>query len=166
MARLTSLPPSLPFHHPAALVATWFGTGLIRPAPGTWGTLFTFPVALAIGWTGGAWALLACSMLAFAGGIWAAGHFCTAAGKDDAPEVVIDEVSAVLLVLAALPMTPVGWVAAFFLFRFFDILKPWPISAIERRFKGGFGVMIDDIIAALFAIFTYVLLDIIWLVLT
>lgn len=166
MARLTALPTALRFHHPAALLATWFGAGLLRPAPGTWGTLFTFPVALAIGWAGGSWALLAAALLAFAAGIWAAGLFCLAAEKDDAPEVVIDEVSAVLLVLAALPMTPIGWVSAFFLFRFFDIMKPWPISAIERRFKGGFGVMIDDMIAALFAILTYELLDIIWLVLT
>lgn len=166
MIRLTALPPSLPLHHPAALIATWFGAGLIRPAPGTWGTLFAFPFAFAIGWAGGSWALLFCSVAAFAGGIWAAGQFCLAAEKDDAPEVVIDEVAAIFLVLAALPMTPVAWVSAFFLFRFFDILKPWPISTIERRFRGGFGVMIDDIAAALFAIFSFILIDTLWLVLT
>lgn len=166
MIRLTALPPSLPFHHPVALIATWFGAGLLRPAPGTWGTLFAFPFAIAIGWAGGSWALLACSLIAFAGGIWAAGKYCQAAGKDDASEVVIDEVAAIFLVLAALPMTPVAWGAAFVLFRFFDILKPWPIGAIERRFKGAFGVMIDDIAAALMAIFSFILLDILWLVLT
>lgn len=166
MIRLTALPPSLPLHHPAALIATWFGAGLIRPAPGTWGTLFAFPFAVATGWAGGSWALLACSVAAFAGGIWAAGKYCQAAETDDASEVVIDEVAAIFLVLAALPMTPVAWGAAFVLFRFFDILKPWPIGAMERRFKGGFGVMIDDIAAALFAIFTFIFLDILWLVLT
>ena len=166
MIRLTALPPSLPLHRPATLIATWFGAGLIRPAPGTWGTLFAFPFAVAIGWAGGSWALFFCSCAAFAGGLWAAGQFCQAAEKDDAPEVVIDEVAAIFLVLAALPMTPVAWGAAFFLFRFFDILKPWPISTIERRFKGGFGVMIDDIVAALFAIFSFIILDTLWLVLT
>ena len=63
-------------------------------------------------------------------------------------------------------MTIAGWTAGFFLFRFFDILKPWPIRAMERRFKGGFGVMIDDMIAALFAILSFVFLDTIWLILT
>lgn len=166
MARLTPLPPSLPFFHPAALAATWFGAGLIRPAPGTWGTLFALPFAILVGWAGGSWALLFCSLAAFMGGTWSAGLFCRAAEKDDAPEVVIDEVAVIFLVLAALPMTIAGWTAGFFLFRFFDILKPWPISAVERRFKGGFGVMIDDMIAALFAILSFALLDAIWLILT
>ncbi|MCF8470430.1 MAG: phosphatidylglycerophosphatase A [Parvibaculum sp.] len=166
MIRLTPLPPSLRLHHPAALIATWFGAGLLRPAPGTWGTIAAIPFAVAIFWAGGAWLLALASVLAFAAGIRAAGHFCRAAGRDDAPEVVIDEVAAIWLVLAALPMTPLTWGAGFFLFRLFDIVKPWPISAAERRFKGGFGVMIDDMIAALFAIFTFIVLDILWTVIS
>lgn len=166
MTRLTPLPASLRLHHPAALIATWFGAGLLRPAPGTWGTIAAIPFAIAISWAGGAWLLAFTSVLAFATGIWAAGYFCRAAGRDDAPEVVIDEVAAIWLVLAALPMTPLAWGAGFFLFRFFDIAKPWPIGAAERRFKGGFGVMIDDTIAALFAIFTFIVLDILWTVIS
>ena len=166
MIRLTALPASLPFRHPAVLVSTWFGAGLIRPAPGTWGTLAAYPFAFAISWSGGPWLLAFAAAAAFAAGIWASGRYCVAAEKDDAPEVVIDEVSAIWLVLAALPMTWVGWIGAFFLFRLFDITKPWPIGAVERRFKGGLGVMIDDALAALCAIFAFILLDLVWLVLT
>ncbi|MEQ9152192.1 MAG: phosphatidylglycerophosphatase A [Parvibaculum sp.] len=166
MIRLTALPPSLRLSHPAALVATWFGAGLLRPAPGTWGTLAAFPFAFAISWVGGPWLLAVAAVAAFAAGVWASGIYCVAARKDDAPEVVIDEVSAIWLVLAALPMTPAGWIGAFFLFRLFDIVKPWPIGAVERRFKGGLGVMIDDALAAVCAIFAYILIDLVWLVLT
>ncbi|WP_206769801.1 phosphatidylglycerophosphatase A family protein [Parvibaculum lavamentivorans] len=147
-------------------MATCFGAGLLRPAPGTWGTLAAFPFAFVISWAGGPWLLLLASGIAFAAGLWAAGVYCNAALKDDAAEVVIDEVAAVWLVLAALPMTPVAWTLGFFLFRTFDILKPWPISAVERRFKGGFGVMIDDIIAAILAVFAFILMDVLWMVVT
>lgn len=166
MIRLTTLPASLPFRHPVSLLCTWFGAGLLLPAPGTWGTLAAFPFAIAIAYAGGPWLLTLASLVTFGVGIWASGRYCRAAEKDDAPEVVIDEVAAIWLVLAALPMTPVGWIAAFFLFRAFDIVKPWPISALERRLKGGLGVMIDDMFAALLAIFTFILLDIIWTILS
>ncbi|MEQ8265661.1 MAG: phosphatidylglycerophosphatase A [Parvibaculum sp.] len=166
MTRFTTLPLSLRFTHPAALIATWFGAGLIRPAPGTWGTLAAFPFAFAMSWVGGPWLLTLGAALAFGAGLWAAGHYCRAAGKDDAAEVVIDEVAAIWLVLAALPMTPIAWFAAFFLFRAFDIVKPWPISAVERRFKGGFGVMIDDMLAAIMAIFAFILFDTLWTVIS
>src|SRR5690606_9381274 len=121
MIRLTALPASLPLRHPVVLVSTWFGAGLVRPAPGTWGTLAAYPFAFAISWLGGPWLLAFAAAAAFAAGIWASGRYCVAAEKDDAPEVVIDEVSAIWLVLAALPMTWVGWIGAFFLFRLFDM---------------------------------------------
>lgn len=164
MIRLTALPPTLPLYRPVTLAATWFGSGLIRPAPGTWGTLAALPFAFAIQWAGGPLVLALAALLVFAGGIWAAGQYCVAAENDDAPEIVIDEVAAIWLVVAALPATAIGIGAAFFLFRFFDILKPWPIRAVERRFKGGFGVMIDDMLAALLAILTFFVLDILWTV--
>lgn len=162
--RLTALPPTLPLHHPAALAATWFGSGLLRPAPGTWGTLAALPFAFAIEWAGGPLVLALAALLVFAVGIRAAGLYCVAAQKDDAPEIVIDEVAAVWLVVAALPATAEGFIAAFVIFRFFDILKPWPIRLAERRFKGGFGVMIDDMLAALMAIFAYLVFDLLWTV--
>ena len=165
MAGLTPLPASLRFHHPATLAATWFGSGLLRPAPGTWGTIAAYPFAYAIHLAGGPIGLIAAAVLSFVIGVWAAGIYCRAAGKDDASEVVIDEVTAIWIVLAALPATPAAWLGAFLLFRLFDILKPWPIRTIERRFKGGFGVMIDDIFAALLAVVSWHLLNSLWKIL-
>lgn len=162
MAGLTPLPASVRMQQPAVLLATWFGAGLIRPAPGTWGTLAAVPFALLIYWIGGSLLLFAAATAIFVIGIWAAGTYCRAAEREDASEVVIDEVAAIWLVFAALPLSAPGWLAGFLLFRFFDILKPWPIRGFERRFKGGIGVMIDDIVAALFAILTFVFLDIAW----
>ena len=165
MAKLTPLPSSLGFRHPAALAATWFGSGLLRPAPGTWGTIAAYPFAVAIHFAGGPIALLAAAALSFGIGVWASEIYCRAAGKDDASEVVIDEVTAIWIVLAALPATPGAWLGAFLLFRLFDILKPWPVRAIERRFKGGFGVMIDDIFAALLAVISWHVLNSLWMIL-
>lgn len=165
MIGLTPLPASVRFHDPVVLAATWFGSGLLKPAPGTWGTLAAVPFALLIHWLGGSLLLLASAIAIFALGIWAAGAYCRAAEREDASEVVIDEAAAIWLVFAALPISPLGWFAGFVLFRFFDILKPWPIRTFERRFKGGLGVMIDDVVAAIFAIFTFILLDIAWTVL-
>lgn len=165
MAGLTPLPASLRFHHPATLAATWFGSGLLRPAPGTWGTIAAYPFAYAIHLAGGPIGLIAAAVLSFVIGVWASTIYCRAAGKDDASEVVIDEVTAIWIVLAALPATPAAWLGAFLLFRLFDILKPWPIRTIERRFKGGFGVMIDDIFAALLAVVSWHLLNSLWKIL-
>lgn len=162
MAGLTPLPASLRLHHPAALLATWFGAGLLRPAPGTWGTLAAFPFAWGLHLAGGPLLLLVAAAIIFAAGIPAATAYCRAAERDDASEVVVDEVAAIWVVLAVLPLTPVAWISAFILFRFFDILKPWPIRVIERRFKGGFGVMIDDMFAAILAIAAWFLLYFLW----
>ncbi|MBX3487831.1 phosphatidylglycerophosphatase A [Parvibaculum sp.] len=160
MSRFTPLPAGLRFGHPVVLVATWFGAGLIRPAPGTWGSLAAMPFAFVIVYLLGAPALALAAFAAFAAGIWAAERYCAASGTEDASEVVIDEVAAVWLVLAALPMSPVNWLAGFALFRLFDIWKPWPIGAVERRFKGGFGVMADDVVAAIYAVIAFILCDI------
>ena len=162
MAGLTPLPAPLRLHPPAALLATWFGAGLLRPAPGTWGTLAGFPFAWGLHLAGGPLLLLVAAAIIFAAGIPAATAYCRAAERDDASEVVVDEVAAIWVVLAALPLTPVAWISAFILFRFFDILKPWPIRVIERRFKGGFGVMIDDMFAAILAIAAWFLLYFLW----
>lgn len=160
MSRFTPLPAGLAIHHPVALIATWFGAGLIRPAPGTWGSLAAVPFAYLIVHFFGAPMLALAAVTAFIAGAWAATRYCAAGGTDDAPEIVIDEVAAMWLVLAALPMSPLNWLAGFVLFRIYDIWKPWPIRTIERRFKGGFGVMADDMIAAIYAVLAFVFFDI------
>ena len=152
MMKLTPLPPGLRLSHPAALVSTWFGSGLLPKAPGTWGSLAALPPALLIVWIGGPSALVLCGVLAFIAGIPAASRYAAALGKDDPSEVVIDEVAAQWLVLAVLPLTPLAWCAGFILFRLFDVVKPWPVSLADRRLKGGLGIMSDDIVAAAYAV--------------
>jgi phosphatidylglycerophosphatase A len=91
---------------------------------------------------------MAGALAAFALGLWASARYAAAAGKDDPSEVVIDEVAAQWLVLAFLPLAPLPWLAGFALFRLFDAAKPWPVSLADRRLKGGFGIMADDMVAA------------------
>lgn len=160
MARFTALPASLRAKDPVAFVATWFGSGLIRPAPGTWGTLAALPFAYGVFILGGAPLLFSAAVVAFTIGIWAAGEYAKKSGRPDPSEVVIDEVAAIWLALSVAPFTWIGWALAFITFRFFDIVKPWPVSLADRKLKGGFGIMFDDVIAAIYAMVVVSLLNI------
>jgi phosphatidylglycerophosphatase A len=138
--------------HPAALIATGFGAGLLPGMPGTWGSLAALPCAWVIGSYGGtAWLLIAAAA-AFALGCWAAGRVAATSGRHDPGFIVIDEIAAQWLVLVAAPVNLWWYVTAFLLFRFFDIFKPWPIRQVERAVSGGLGVMLDDVVAALYAL--------------
>ncbi len=88
----------------------------------------------------------------FAVGSWAAGAAAKASGAQDPAAVVIDEIAGQWLVLLAAPFDPIAWLLAFVLFRLFDIWKPWPVSWADRHVKGGFGIMLDDILAASYAL--------------
>lgn len=134
------------------LIATAFGAGLLPWAPGTWGSLAALPGAWIIRSLGGITALATASVIAFAIGCWAAGRAARASREHDPGFIVIDEVTAQWLVLLAVPLDGRWYAAAFLLFRVFDILKPWPIRAIERRAAGGLGIMLDDVAAALYAV--------------
>ena len=142
---------------PARAIAFGFGSGLIRPAPGTWGTLAGWaafilllePLSLPL--------RLLAVVVAFALGIWA----CDQTGRDlgvaDHGGMVWDEVAAIWLVLS---LVPAGWMAqgaAFLLFRLFDIVKPPPIRQFDARLKNGFGVMLDDLLAALYVLLLFAL---------
>jgi phosphatidylglycerophosphatase A len=94
----------------------------------------------------------------FALGVWAAEVTGRALGVSDFGGIVIDEIVAMWLVLCVAPPTWLGWLVAFALFRAFDIIKPWPIRWLDQYVKGGFGVMIDDILAAVFAMIPLLLL--------
>ena len=140
------------FQHPAHLIAFGFGAGLIPKAPGTWGTLVAIPFYfLAVG-IGGTSAALAFALLFFVVGIWASAVAGRSLGVADHGGIVVDEIAAFILVLAFTPPGILWLLAAFVLFRIFDIVKPWPISYFDRTLKGGFGVMFDDLLAALGAI--------------
>ena len=132
---------------PAQVIATGFGVGLAPVAPGTFGTLAAWPLGW---WLAGleAEVVFPVIIIFFIVGVWACGVAGRQLGVADHRSMVWDEVVAFLLVLAVLPRALDWQAAGFVLFRTFDIAKPWPIREFEQRFKGGFGVMGDDILAA------------------
>lgn len=136
------------FTHPAHFLAFGFGAGLSPFAPGTVGTLLAFPIWWLIGPVFGPLELLAILGFLFAAGVWACDITGRHLGVADHGGMCWDEVVAFLLVLAIAPPGVAWQAAAFFLFRAFDVVKPPPIRGLERRLKGGFGVMFDDILAA------------------
>ncbi len=141
----------LPLRHPAALLATWFGVGLIPIAPGTWGSLAALPLAWAIRSLWGATGLAIALAIVFFTGWWAAAAVIKTSGIKDPGFLVIDEVAGQWLVLLAAPRDPLAWLLAFLLFRVFDIWKPWPVRWADRDITGGLGVMLDDLLAAVYA---------------
>ncbi len=148
---MSALPANLRLRDPAVLLATWFGVGLLPRAPGTWGSLAALPVAglLYMGW--GALGVAFAGAVLFAAGWWASAAVVRRGGGADPSFVVIDEVAGQLLVLSVVPLDPLYYAAAFAAFRVFDIFKPWPVGWADREIKGGFGIMFDDILAALYA---------------
>lgn len=144
-------PDGLPPWHPAFLLATWFGAGLLPKAPGTWGSAAALPFAWVIAWYGGPWMLLAAAIVAFGSGIWAAEIYSRRTGTKDAGPIVIDEVAGQWLTLAPFAPDPAIWFGGFLLFRIADIIKPWPAGWADRSVSGGLGVMLDDFFAGLYA---------------
>lgn len=139
--------------HPAHFLALGFGSGLITPAPGTWGSVAALPLAAGLHLAGVHGVMLAWLALPlFVLGVWVCEVTGRALGVSDSGHIVWDEIVAMLLVLAAVPATLMAWLAALLAFRVFDIVKPWPIRWLDARVHGGFGVMLDDVVAALFAI--------------
>lgn len=135
----------------AHIWATFFGAGLIRPAPGTWGTLAGWVVFLFLEpyVSAAAWLLIIAAT--FVLGAWACGKTSEDLGVPDHGSIVIDEVFAIWLLLALTPAT-LGWqIAAFSAFRFFDIVKCPPADYFDKKMKNGFGIMFDDAIAAGYA---------------
>lgn len=143
------LRPGLRFvvSHPAHFLAFGFGVGLAPVAPGTFGTVLAFPVWWLLAGRLPPTVLAACVVLSFAVGVWACGLTGRHLGVADHGGMVWDELVAFLGVLLIVPVHPAWQAAAFVLFRMFDILKPPPIRQFERRYKRGFGVMFDDVLA-------------------
>ena len=131
--------------HPAHLLALFFGAGCLRPAPGTWGTLAGVMVWAA------AVQIFPLKFLLVA--------ILEDLGAEDAGCIVIDEVVAVWFVCLWFPQNWVTWTAAFLAFRLFDIVKLPPASVIDEKMKNGWGVMLDDMLAALWALALLLALD-------
>lgn len=151
LKRSHGLPEGISFWHPAALVSTWFGVGLMPKAPGTWGSLAALPIAWVVAERYGAWAVVALGVVLFALGMWSTTAYLHHSRAQDPSEVVVDEVAAQMLACAPAGLDPVAFTLAFILFRVFDVMKPWPCGALERGLPGALGVMADDIAAALYA---------------
>ena len=138
--------------HPAHIIAFGFGAGLVPYAPGTAGTLLAWPVGWFFAGAYPAAVVFAVIAALFLVGVWACEVTGRHLGVPDHGAMVWDEFVAFLLVLAIVPRGFDWQLAAFVLFRAFDIAKPWPIRALERRYHGGFGVMLDDMLAAGYAL--------------
>jgi len=136
---------------PVHFVAFGFGAGLAPVAPGTFGSA----VGIVAAW----WLLdlplpwrIAVVLAVIAGGIWICGESARRLGRHDDQRIVLDEIAGVLLTsLAVVEKSLFALALVFVFFRIFDILKPWPIRDVDHSLKGGLGIMLDDLIAALFA---------------
>jgi phosphatidylglycerophosphatase A len=134
----------------ALAIATGGYLGFWPIGPGTVGTC----VALPFIWLCGSWPIL--FQIAFAGilvavGVWSSNRALKTLKKDDAPQIVVDEVAGYFVAMIGLPVTLYWVICGFCLFRILDIFKPFPISWIDEKVKGGWGVMLDDLAAGIFA---------------
>lgn len=142
-----------PFSRPMQFLAFGFGSGLSPWAPGTAGTLMAVPLYLLVSDLSLPMYSLFIAVTALLG-IW----FCDVASRElgvhDHPGIVWDEFVGYWITLWALPATWTWIIAGFVVFRVFDIIKPWPIGPLDKKVKGGFGIMIDDIVAGILACMT------------
>lgn len=161
LASLSGAKISSSMHAIAYFVATTGLVGHLKPAPGTWGSLAALPFAWALHSLGGFTLLLVASVVLFAVGVWATRVLTDGKDNHDPSYIVVDEVVGQWIALlpvsigaahsgaGILDLWP-GWVAAFVLFRLFDITKPGPVGWADRR-EDAVGVMLDDVIAGIFA---------------
>lgn len=140
--------------NPIHFIAFGFGSGLLTPAPGTWGSLVGVILSIIL-WTIAQSSLffIFLTLVSFIAGC----YICTTASQDlnihDDGRIVWDEITAIFLMFAYLPeYNLLSYVLAFISFRIFDIIKPFPIRYFDEKLKGGLGIMLDDILAAIFAL--------------
>lgn len=141
----------LRLRNPVHLLALGFGSGLARQAPGTWGTLAGVPLYLLLAPLP-VTAYIAASAVLFILGVWICGRAADDLGAHDHRSIVFDEMVGFLVTMVGIPVSWEWILAGFMLFRLFDIIKPWPISMLDRRVKGGLGIMLDDVAAGLAAL--------------
>jgi phosphatidylglycerophosphatase A len=135
---------------PVNLLAFGLGTGLSPVAPGTVGTI----LGVVLAWLVQSLSIELQFMVAIAlivSGVWICGESAKRVGVHDHSGIVWDEIAAMYLILIVVPVSTPIWALAFALFRLFDIWKPWPIRDLDHRLHGGLGIMLDDLVAALYA---------------
>jgi phosphatidylglycerophosphatase A len=135
---------------PDVLIATWFGAGLLPAAPGTWGSLAALPVGYLLVVAGGPILLGIATALVFVVGVAASNRVERRFGLKDPSQIVVDEVAGMWLCLLPVANDLLLYPVAFIAFRIFDIAKVWPVNILDRKLRGGLGVMADDIAAAIY----------------
>lgn len=149
-------------NHVIMALATGLYVGKIGIAPGTWGSLAAFlPWLLIKDLSLPGYLLVLAALLVV--GFFVSGSAEKILDSPDAGCIVIDEVLGMFVTLAAAPAHPAAWLLGFVLFRIFDILKPFPVSWFDQRIHGGIGIMMDDVVAGLYALIS---LQLIWWVIT
>ncbi|SIT72738.1 phosphatidylglycerophosphatase [Ectothiorhodosinus mongolicus] len=147
-----STPPArLILRDPVHFLAFGFGSGLSPKAPGTAGTLAAVPLvyfALALPF----WAYVLLTLVIIIAGVWICDNSSKRLGVHDHPGIVWDEIAGLFITLLAAPAGLIWLAVGFVLFRFFDILKPWPIGWLDRQVGGGLGIMLDDVLAGIYAL--------------
>ncbi len=146
----TPNPPNV-FGNPVHFLAFGFGTGLAPKAPGTFGTLAAIPPYLLMVHLP-LWAFIAVIIVGFVVGVYLCDKTSEDMGVHDHGGIVWDEMVGFWITMLAVPFGILWIVAGFLLFRLFDIWKPWPISLADKHVHGGFGIMIDDVIAGVYAL--------------
>ena len=136
---------------PVLFLAFGFGSGLAKKAPGTLGTIAAIPGYWLFAQTQSLLIYSVLTVLATVIGIWICGVAADKLGEHDFGGIVWDEVAGYLITLWFVPLSWQTMLAGFVLFRIFDIFKPWPIKWLDKHVEGGFGIMIDDVLAAVFA---------------
>lgn len=139
------------FRDPRLFLAFGFGSGLSPKAPGTFGTIAALPFVFLLQ-ASSIYIYLAVLVIGFAIGVYLCEHASKVMGVHDHGGIVWDEFIGMWLAMLAVPL---GWqwlLAGFVLFRIFDIAKPWPIGWLDKKVSGGFGIMIDDVLAGLYAL--------------
>lgn len=131
-------------------MATGFGAGTIPMAPGTLGSFLGLPLCYCISLINPGYGIIAIAGFCILA-VWVAGETEKHLGQTDPGCIVIDEMAGIMVALWALPFNMTLYLAGFLLFRVFDITKPFPIRTIEKRVPGGFGIVLDDVLAGVYA---------------
>jgi phosphatidylglycerophosphatase A len=137
--------------NPIHFLALGFGSGLMPKAPGTFGTLAAIPLYYLLKDLSLTYYLVVVLALSITG-IAICQYTSDKLGVHDHPGIVIDEFAGYLITMIAVPFSWLWVFIGFVLFRIFDIIKPWPISWLDKKVSGGFGIMIDDVLAGIFAL--------------